>query len=238
MELRERTGGGVIFLETVPTEKTNGNKNFFLFVWCLIFLSFMPSGSRQRGCACGVCIFTFFYFPLHLLRFFCPHSLFLFPSLISNPSVAGGGCYADCTHLSAAILLFGNAGSIQHVLSLAASVAPCWLSLLPGGRGGERGRRARDAPRPLLAGSAAFLPFAPKPRCWQPPAPLAAAPNTADSNSKPGALPASAGLLGNMLTLKSHVVVILILEKHCGTNCRYNEITDCVTVQMNTDIQN
>lgn len=230
-------GGGVVFLETVHTEKRNGNKNFFLSVRCLIFLSFIPSGSRQRGCAYRVCVFTFFYFILHLFRFFCPHSLFLFPSLISNPNVAGGGYYADCAHLSATILLFGNAASIHHVLSLAASVAPCWLSLLPGGSGGERGRRSRGAPRPPLAGSAAFLPFSPEPRCWQPPALLAAAPNAADGNSKPGALPASTGFLGNMLTLKSHTVVILILEKHCGTNCQYNEITDCVTVQTNTDIQ-
>lgn len=81
-----------------------------------------------------------------------------------------------------------------------------------------------------------FFKFLRKQFIWQP-AILAMVVNTGDSNSRPKTVPANTGLLGNMLTLKLHVVVILILEEQCGTNCQYRVKLQIVLVQVNTDIQ-
>lgn len=62
--------------------------------------------------------------------------------------------------------------------------------------------------------------------------------NTKDSNSKLKIVPANTGLLGNMLTLKLHVVVILILEKQRGTNCQYRVKLQIVLFRVNIDINN
>lgn len=62
--------------------------------------------------------------------------------------------------------------------------------------------------------------------------------NTKDSNSKLKIVPANTGRLGNMLTLKLHVVVILILEKQHGTNCQYRVKLQIVLFQVNIDINN
>lgn len=148
LKLEERTGGGVIFLETLHTGKRNGNKKFFFSAWCLIFELLCPleadkgvvhMGSVYSRASASHCIS-----PGSSVLTLC----LLFPRLISNPNVAGGGVITRaapiCQSLSCRL---GMLASIQHVLSLAASVAPCWLSAA--GREGRGAGAAPGVPRAL-----------------------------------------------------------------------------------------
>lgn len=143
---------------------------------------------------------------------------FLFPRLISNPNVAGGGVITRIAPISQSL---SRCSGMLRACSTSLRWLPRWRLAGSGPAGREeRSVAAPGVPRALSWQVAPLSRRAPKAALrWQPPAPLAAAPNTTDSNSKPEALPASAGLLGNALTLKSHVVVILILGKRRGTNC-------------------
>lgn len=121
----------------------------------------------------------------------------LFPSLISSRRrrFLGGS-----RPLASRCLVFRECRDMQPVLSLAASAAPCWLRALPGGSG------ARRAARPLLAagGAAGSVP-----------------PTGARARARTRTRGASRqrGAPGNVLTLRSHVAVVLIFGKRRGTDC-------------------
>lgn len=190
----------------------------------------MPSGSRQWGCADEVCVFTCFCFTLHLSGFFCPHCLFLFPRLLSNPSVAGGG------------LLRGSHPFVRHYLvvweccehparPLSGCLGGALLALAAAGREGGAGWPRQGCPAPSpgcerrfpAALADAALPPGSRRRCWQP----RRIPRIVTQNPRHcGQRGAAWKYVNPQIACGCYFNTRKALWNKL---CQYNEITDCIT---------
>lgn len=173
LELEERPGGRVIFLEALHTGKRNGNKKFFFSAWCLSLNSYALW--KQRGCAYMRSVYSRASASHCISPSFSVSSLFLFPRLISNPSIAGGG------------LLRGSQPFVGHYLVVweccehparpfSGCLGGALLALAAAGRAGGAGAPRQGSPAPSpgwerrspAALAKAALPLGSRRRCWQP----------------------------------------------------------------------